>query len=263
MQSWTRLLRAFGLNAIPLGGLIAAQWASGTVLAVYWLETVLAIPFVAGRIVLHRRATRASGHDRAHFASGAESGTKRGSLLGETLLYSVVFSAAHGLFLAVFLLGLLPRAEAGAAIDPATVGTATLAALAVLALSFFRDAVGIGLRSFAWVKEEARALLGRTVVVHLAIIGGVWLAAATDRPASFLLVFGGLKLLTDVATAWPRRPAKAEAPSALVTMMNRLPAARDRGGDFAAFYRQQLAAGRALAEQDEVPAAPLAAQLRK
>jgi hypothetical protein len=249
-----RLLRAFGLNVVPLGGVIAG-WSTSTALALYWFETLLALPLVLARVVLHRRATAARGHFRAHFASGAENGNKPGSLLAETALFGTVFTLAHGLFLVVFLVVILPRQDPAAAIDPRQLGGGLLVVMGLLALSFLRDLVGLGERPFAWVKQEAQSLLGRTAVVHLAIIGGVWLGAVTGRPTLFVLAFGVLKLWTDLASAWPRRRgASSEPPKALAAVLDHLPAGTGGPkGSFREFYRVERERELALIQADELP----------
>lgn len=250
----SRLLRVLGLNAVPLGGLAVAGWSTATALALYWLETLLALPFVIARIALHRRATRASGHYRAHFAQGAESAVKRGTLLGELSLYGVVFTLAHGVFLALFLLVILPRQDASLALDLRQLRDGALVVLGVLILAFLRDLVGLRERPFVWVKEEARALLGRAALTHIAIIGGAWLGAATDRPATFVLAFGSLKLLAEISSAWPHRATSgAEPPKLLVALMDRLPSDPKKGGTFRDFYREERAREQALLERDERP----------
>lgn len=254
MKNWlSRLLRAVGLNAVPLGGLTLGGWSSATVLALYWLETVMALPVVALLIAVHRRRTRANGHYRAHFAAGAEEGDKPGSLLGEVLLYGGVFCLAHGLFLTLFLGFLLPRLDPALEVNFSQLRNGLLVVLVILAIAFARDLVGIGERRFEWIKEEARGLLGRAVLVHLAIIGGVWLGAVTDKPVFLLLVFGSLKLLADVARLWPRRPASDEAPGLLTWLLDRIPGTKSHPDGFAGYYREQHNRARALVERDEQP----------
>lgn len=249
-----RLLRALGLNAVPLGGVIAG-WSTSTALALYWFETLLALPFVLARVVLHRRATRARGHFRAHFASGADKGTKAGTLLGEVALVGTVFTVAHGIFLVFFLVVLLPREDPSVAVDPGQLGAGLLVVGGLLVLSFVRDLVGLGERPFAWVKQEAQSLLGRTAVLHLAIIGGVWLGAVTGRPIFFILVFGVLKLWTDIVAAWPGRAKDPqEPPRLLAALLDRFPGGgRGTEGSFRDFYRLERERQQALVQADELP----------
>ncbi len=52
-------LTALGLNAVPAVGWFVGDWSAGTMLVLYWLETLLGTLLVAGRIILHRRSCRA------------------------------------------------------------------------------------------------------------------------------------------------------------------------------------------------------------
>jgi hypothetical protein len=56
------LLTALGLNAVPAFGWFAGNWSAGTILVLYWLETLIGTLFVAGRIMLHRRVRPSKGH---------------------------------------------------------------------------------------------------------------------------------------------------------------------------------------------------------
>ena len=56
------LLSALGLNAIPAFGWFVGNWSAGTVLVLYWLETLIGTVFVAGRIIIHRRLHPTKGH---------------------------------------------------------------------------------------------------------------------------------------------------------------------------------------------------------
>lgn len=247
------LLRALGLNILPLGGLTFFDWSTGTALALYWIETALAIPFVIARIALHRRATGKRGHERGHFQTRPTGARGSTTLLLEFSTSATVFTLAHGLFLGLFLGALLPRQVGQPLVDLRQLGLATTAVAMILALSFARDLVGLEHRPFAWVKEEARSVLGRTVVVHLVIIAGAWLAATTNSPTSMLAVFGVLKLWVDVARAWPRKtdsPSEEVAPW-FAKLMDRLPAANGHGLSFAEYYRQSRAFDLAIAEDDE------------
>ena len=53
-------ITALGLNAIPAAGWFLGEWSAGTMLVLYWLETLIGTLLVAVRIVLHRRVGPAS-----------------------------------------------------------------------------------------------------------------------------------------------------------------------------------------------------------
>ena len=109
------LLRVLGLNAVPVGGVMLAGWSTGTGLALYWCETLLGTATNAVRIALHRRMTGKRGHYRGQLGVEINAGddpparrpargrTQWRSFLTEYLVGSLVFTFAHGLFLAIIL----------------------------------------------------------------------------------------------------------------------------------------------------------------
>jgi len=96
-----------GVNVVPATGWFFEGWSAGTTLAVYWIENVAACLFVTVRIVVHRRLSPSRGHFRYQAPSADRRSARRSSFLGGFLLTSLVFCAAHGIFLGVilFLLG--------------------------------------------------------------------------------------------------------------------------------------------------------------
>lgn len=239
-----RLARAAAFNAVPLAGTFAAGWSPATVLTLYWCETALAAGLVAVRIALHRRLTGMRGHWRpqlgATFSTGSGAAARRrdfGSFFAEFVAGSLVLSAAHGLFLWLVVNGLLAQPA-----DRAELGWG-LAAVAVVQLAAFgRDLIGLRRRPFAWVRDQASEVLGRVVLVHLAILGGmVWLASRGGGPA-FFAPFVALKALADLGAALPVRGEQRVAdeaprppPGWTVKLMNRL----KPGDDFAAYWQEQ------------------------
>ncbi|HUF77375.1 MAG TPA: DUF6498-containing protein [Thermoanaerobaculia bacterium] len=57
-----RVLRALGIGGVPAAGYFGAGWSLGTLLLLYWLETILVTLVVAVLILRHRHATRTAGH---------------------------------------------------------------------------------------------------------------------------------------------------------------------------------------------------------
>jgi hypothetical protein len=74
----------------------------GTTLVVYWFETVAACVFVSARIVAHQRMSPRRGHVR-YQAPKSSSERSQTSFVKGFLVTSLVFSAAHALFLGVIL----------------------------------------------------------------------------------------------------------------------------------------------------------------
>ena len=250
MQRPARWLAVLGVNAVPAAGLGLAGWSAVTVLAVYWFESLVASLLVAVRAALHRRLTRTRGHDRRGRAT-TTGRTGRHTVqvdrlppLGQALLGGVGFAAAHGLFLAVFLpgvLGVVPERDALLA------GAAGVAAFQLLA--FAADLPGLRARPFAWIRRETETLLGRTVLLHLAILAGAALVLWRRGPDAFFLPFVLLKAAADagglLAAGRPVRPPPAEPPRWLTAVLGR------RDPAFAAAWRERRAEEERRARADE------------
>jgi hypothetical protein len=120
----------------------------------------------------------------------------------------LVFSAAHGVFLA-FVLALAPAFQR-AGTDLAQVRAALLPMSGFLLLGFFGDLIGIRQRPFAWIRRMRDHALQRMVVIHLTIVFGMLAAALLHGPSGLLGVFVVLKFLLDL-NSWvpqwnPERP---------------------------------------------------------
>ena len=216
-----RLLEVLAVNAVPLYGVVRDEWSLGTLLVLYWVENLLNTVFVSGRILLHRIATRKRGHwtaQRGVTVTTQMGGKQKTWAAGEptTLLVSFVstnlpFTLVHGIFVVAFVYGIL---EVGPSLPNLRRGV--LGILAVQTIGFALDAATIRTRSFAWIRERSDAALGRMLIVHLGLIGGVFLFMWTERPPSFFVVFVSLKLLFDLATSVPwKRELPAQAPGVL------------------------------------------------
>jgi hypothetical protein len=216
--AFPRLVEALAVNAIPLYGLVRDEWSLVTLLVVYWGENLLNTVFVGGRILLHRVVTRKRGHwteQRTVTVTtrvGGETTTRvaRGTttLLVSFVTTNLLFALAHGIFVVAFVYGILKLGPSGPSLRRGLLGM-----LVAQSIGFVLDAVTIRTRSFAWIRQRADAALGRMVIVHLGLIGGVGLLIWTGRPASFFVVFVFLKLLFDLAAALPwKQELPTEAP---------------------------------------------------
>src|SRR6478735_4855402 len=94
-------ITALGLNAIPALGWFIGEWSAGTMLVLYWLETLIGILLVGIRILLHRRIRPSKGHwdYKAPQGQGTQP-SKRSTYLSSFLFVGLLFTAAHGIFLA-------------------------------------------------------------------------------------------------------------------------------------------------------------------
>ena len=220
----TRIVHVLALlvvNAVPVAGWFVEGWSAGTTLVVYWFETVAACIFVSARIVAHQRWSPRRGHV-SYLAPKSNRQRSQTSFLQGFLVTSLVFSAAHGLFLGVILF-MLDRNGQGdlAGVDWRSVKLGSLYVLIALAIDFVVDLPGLRQWSFWQIEQTANRSLGRVVVVHLTLVFGMIGAAMTDASALFG-VFVVLKTLYALSMALPQWDP-ATAPNWLSRVMNRLP----------------------------------------
>lgn len=252
MSSITRLLQLLGINAVPIVGLFLGGWSTATALALYWAETLTAVLLTAARIAIHRRLTHKKGHLRPQLGIKVGSGTRGqerpvrfSSLFTEFLTGGLMFSLVHGVFLFLVLAFLVPST-----IDFAALRPGIYAMLGFQLAGFAGDLYGIGERPFAWIRARAQEVLGRTVLIHLALIGGLVALHLLDRPLAFFGPFAVLKALADLAGLLPRREAPA-LPDTPPRWAARIAARSNPGSDPVASWRQQIERERALEAADE------------
>ncbi|MDT5198284.1 MAG: hypothetical protein QOF88_6921 [Mycobacterium sp.] len=215
------LLTLLAVNAVPAAGWFVEGWSAGTTLVVYWFENVAVCLFVAARIVANRRWSPR----RGHFEYQAPKSDRRGaqtSFLSGFLVTSLVFSAAHGVFLGVVLFMLNHNDQSAvAAVDWHHVGSGCVRVLLILAIDFVVDLPGLRRWSFWQIEQTANRSLGRIAVVHLTLVLGMLGAAMTDASALFG-VFVVLKTLYALSMALPQWEPTTP-PKWLSRVMNRLP----------------------------------------
>jgi hypothetical protein len=216
-----RVLRALGLGGVPATGYFGVGWSLGTLLLLYWLETILVTLVVAVLILRHRDATRKAGHWSSEYSvtttRGGRTTTRSGSFLGSFLGVMIPFTAGHGVFVAVFALLVFPQ-EIGpeARVSPGALADGMIAIAAFLLASLIFDLLGIGERPFHWVERLAQRAQGRMIVTHLTIIFGAAAMAAFEAPVAFLVVFVALKSLLDLGGMLPDSdPRAAKVPRAV------------------------------------------------
>jgi hypothetical protein len=215
------LLTLLAVNAVPAAGWFVEGWSAGTTLVVYWFETVAACAFVSARIVAHQRWSPRLGHVRYQAPKSTRQRSQTSFVKGY-LVTSLVFSAAHGLFLAVILFVLDHNGQGDlAGVNWRSVKLGSLYVLIALAIDFVVDLPGLRRWSFWQIEGTANRSLGRVAVVHLTLVFGMFGAAITDASALFG-VFVVLKTLYALSTALPQWDP-ATAPDWLSRVMNRLP----------------------------------------
>jgi hypothetical protein len=222
------LLTLLAVNAVPAAGWFVEGWSAGTTLVVYWFENVAVCLFVSARIVAHQRWSPRRGHFKYQAPKSAGQRSPI-SFVNGFLVTSLVFSAAHGLFLGVmlFALGHSGRGEGQgdlAGVDWHDVRIGCLRVLVILAIDFVVDLPGLRRWTFWQIEQTANRSLGRIAVVHLTLVLGMFGAVITDASALFG-VFVVLKTLNALSMALPQWEP-ATAPKWLSRVMNRLPSAR-------------------------------------
>ncbi len=243
-----RLLQVVGVNAIPLGGVLVGDWQLSTAISIYWFETLIGTAFVILRMAAHRHLTRKQGYWYAPVQdepAARSSATRRAraryvpvrqNFIERFAIIVTVFTLAHGLILALFLLAALKQPPEWQAL-----GYASLGVLGFQGLSLAADLAGLRERPFAWIRTIAGQYLGRVVVVHLSIIFGAFAAAYLEQPASFFAAFGVLKLVTDIGSWLPHRQATLPdtPPRWMVSLLARTEPGADPHVEWAALRRIQ------------------------
>lgn len=203
------MLRAVGVGGVPATGYFAADWSLGTLLLLYWLETVLVTLAVSILILRHRRhAKRRADHWGSQYSvtttRGGRTTTRSGSFLESFLAVMIPFTAVHGIFVAGFAFMVFPQQIGPAArVSPDAVAQGMTAIGAFLLASLLFDLLGIGERPFQWVERLAQRAQGRMLVTHLTILLGAGVMAIFDAPVGFLVVFVALKSLLDLSGMLP------------------------------------------------------------
>lgn len=219
------LATMLAVNAIPLTGWFVGGWTAGTTLAVYWFETVVASLFVALRALLHKRWSPRHGHFR-YEAPGPDQRYSRTSFIKGFFFTTLIFSAAHGFFLAVIVLLLTHNGKAALiGIDWHTVGFGCLQVLVALAVDFLIDLPSLRRWSFWQLEVMASRGFMRVAVVHLTLIFGMFAVAVTDAPSALFGVFVVLKTMYSLSVTFPQWEP-ATPPRWLSRAMNRIPSAR-------------------------------------
>jgi len=257
-------LTFLGINAVPATGWLLDDWTSGTMLAIYWFENVAATLFIAGRIVLQQRWKPM----RGHFAYTGREGAKRnqGSFVRGFLQISLIFSAAHGLFLGLILVMLSNRGtgEPSVSVDWHAVAIGSGIVTLLLVGDFLLDLRVLRTWSFADLERLVERNIARVLIVHMTIVIGMAVVAYTDAARGLIIVFIALKTLNDLNTVIPQwQPDKP--PQWLSTAMNKVPnvSKKHKGETFEEFWAKDQRAEKNRRIANEQPWDPTRRQAVK
>lgn len=251
MHAVVAILSVLFNNGLVIWGLGWDGWSGPTALAIYWGENAIGTVFIALRIWLHRSLTRKRGHYRNHLktevsgdgATEIKSITDN-SFLAEYLVTSIVFTLAHGVFVAAIFALIFKTAP-----DADTMRWALIAIGVSQLIGFLGDLVGLRNRSFAWIKLVAGRGLARVLVVQLALIFGIGLAALTGKNAAIAIPFAVLKLLVDFVVALAtEKPPSDDGPPWLMWILKKCFPKEDFGS-----LRSEFARRRREMADDELP----------
>jgi Family of unknown function (DUF6498) len=233
------LITALGLNAVPAAGWFLGDWSAGTMLVLYWMETLIGTLLVGGRIMLHRRLVPSNGHWDYQAPQGQTPQTTRGrsTYLAAFLVPALAFTFVHGIFLAVLGWMMIQKdvsPEVRIERDHLLIGLIGIAIFQVA--DFFFDLIWLRTRPFAWIERVGQQTLGRVFVIHLTIIGGMCAVMFTGANRHFFGVFIFLKTLLNCGQVIPQWQPKTP-PAWLSRLMDRIGSPKYKNTTFAQFWK--------------------------
>lgn len=167
---------------MSLAGVFGAGWPIGTAIALYWAENVL-----RGGIVLLQLAV-------ARRRGGRDAEAER-----RVFLLAVLFNAAHAVFLLVILGRIVPRVAPRHRFDRGSFEEGLLLIAVFLAIELI--AWLLSAKDTAGARRAADLYTRRVVVVHFAIVAGMFGIVLLNQVTLFFLAFAALKTFSDVWTA--------------------------------------------------------------
>ena len=233
------LLTALGLNAVPALGWFVGEWSAGTMLVLYWLETLIGTLLLAARIIIHRRIRPSKGHwDYQAPRTQAQQATNRSSYLTAFLVPALAFTFVHGIFLVVLgFMAIKNNLSAEAKIDVHNLLDGLIGIGVFKGADFIFDLVSLRNRPFAWIEKLGQITFARVIVVHLTIIGGMAMVMFTSANRNFFGVFIFLKTMLQCSLVIPQYDPKTP-PAWLSGLMDRIGSPKYKNETFAQFWKQ-------------------------
>lgn len=232
------LLTALGLNAVPAFGWFVGDWSVATILVLYWLETLIGTFFVAARIILHRRFRPSKGHwiYQAPERPAPPAGT-RATYLSAFLVPALAFTFVHGIFLgALGFMAIKNNLNVEVRIEPSNLFAGLIGIGVFQTADFLYDLIWLRDRPFAWLERLGQVTLGRVIVVHLTIIGGMAAVMFTGANRNFFGVFVFLKTMLQCGLALPQYHPRTP-PAWLSSIMDRIGSPKYKNTTFAQFWK--------------------------
>lgn len=195
------LLYSLLINGVPIVEAIVNGRSPAVILVLYWFETVALLATGALRILLHRRATRLTGHYvPMHVTSKHETTAAdvRREIAGENaylssfLTVTVIFTIAHGVFVAllVFLF------KVGGPLSLGDVRIAFAWVVGVQAVFLLWDMPRIAQWSFAQLQTRVGEVGPRVLLTQLGLIFGLPMIGLAG-PWGLVGTLAALRALTD------------------------------------------------------------------
>ena len=234
-------LTALGLNAVPAAGWFFGEWSAGTMLVLYWLETLIGTLLVAIRIVLHRRLVPSKGHwnYQAPQGQGAQT-SKPSTYLSAFLVPALVFTFAHGIFLTA-LGGMMianHKLTPEVRLEPDHLVAGLTGILVFQLIDFVVDLIWLRSRPFAWIERLGQVSLSRVIVIHLTIIGGMAAVMFTGANRNFFGVFIFLKTMLNLSLVTPQWKPRTP-PAWLSSVMDRIGSPKYKNTSFSEFWQKE------------------------
>jgi len=245
------------INVVPLVGVLYFHWSAINVLVLYWFENLLIGFCTLIRLFAHRAWTRKRGYWRHSNRLGIQVNDKPAEmgLIGEYAIATFGFTFAHGVFVGAIALIVHQNYpdQAMWQLSWQQVLRGALAIAVFLGIELVVDLTRIRGASFAALRDYAQARMGRVIVLHLAIIFGMFAMAMSHSPMGILYVLIGIKACADllgVATRGAPRIADSDTPPPAWAMRMADKLGKDKGG--AAGLQKQWQAERDRARRDAI-----------
>jgi hypothetical protein len=252
-------ITALGLNAIPAAGWFLGDWSAGTMLVLYWLETLIGTLLVGIRIVIHRRLRPSKGHWNYQAPPGQrqqqqQRASNRSTYLAAFLVPALVFTFAHGIFLTILGWMMIEnnKLTPEVRIDSHNLLAGLIGILVFQLINFVVDLIWLRTQPFAWIERLGQVSLSRVIVIHLTIIGGMAAVMFTGANRNFFGVFIFLKTMLNMSLVIPQWQPRTP-PAWLSHVMDKVNSSKNDTTTFSEFWQQTDAQEAARVARNEKP----------